>query len=790
MSCLIITPEIRELAKKFPNETEQSVLNLVSLWQEKNNKSIEDIPLGSELNNFIRELRSPKGKVKTVFSTSGNNSYPSRTRENANWSDITIALAQDFNTAGEKLTKKAAGNKYVSSVLAAESNDASEIAGNLYNQIKTKGKTDNLKINIAGNGIYSMKQSQSYYNDLMTQILMKLQDKGVTISEIRSGGQTGIDEAGIIAAQRLGIPNEVHSTANFMFRDKSGKDISDEQAFKDRFLSSIAQFTLEDFEVKVPDGREVSGGTIGIANGKYVSFHTIEGAFQAAKLNYLDNVNYTEEEFKKLTEEGKDSNTILKKLGEARTTQEVTNIVNEVQLDKGLNTELWNKAAPIIRKALEDKYGKSLSPQGNNQQSKGESEDFSYLGETPSSSFDTPRITSVEEQQKVDLLFDPRTRRDRVTLIARFFSNEVDNALQEITDSLKRRIDDASGVEEEELQAELNSLDRFSAIKKYTPAGIFKRVANIFNSYVQDTEEGRIQQELNAINSMRGADKFSDEQKLEAAKKKAAYKNQEYKKIVDDPSVYKALAEEASTLLVMTEGIRIDPNYIAPADANLNDDDPEGNSEVDNEAEDWRQEEAYKDGWMTNFRQVSSHESLSQAVRKVLRQVPKLDYRGKYEKDDLGFTRYLDADYVHATFIDKLRNMINSDDMLPLMQDLQRIKPWVKQVTKLLQGDETLFSQFYQDFRKDFIPYWIQKKKMMPDGSFKMETIAINKPEGVYYLLDAWRDNYENGVQLDDDSVYEKNGEINKDNAAKGLQWTETLNNMFQNIDTESRLQL
>lgn len=548
------------------------------------------------------------------------------------------------------------------------------------------------------------------------------------------------------------------------------------------------QFTLEDFEVKVPDGREVSGGTTGIANGKYVSFHTIEGAFQAAKLNYLDNISYTEEEFKKLTEEGKDGNTILKKLGEARTTQEVTNIVNEVQLDEGLNIELWNKAAPIIRKALEDKYEKKSLAEILNSQS-GEVK-ATTLDETLSNSFDTPRVTSVEEQQKVDLLFDPKTRRDRVTLIARFFSNEVDNALQEMTDSLKRRIDDASGVEKEELQAELNSLDRFSAIKKYTPAGIFLRVANIFNSYVQDTEEGRIQQELNAINSMRGADKFSDEQKLEAAKKKAAYKNQEYRKIVDDPYVYKALTEEASTLLVMTEGIRIDPNYIAPADANLNDDDPDGNSEVDNEAEDWGQEEAYKDGWMTNFRQVSSQESLSQAVRKVIRQVPRLDYRGKYEKDDLGFTRYLDADYVHATLIDKLRNMINSDDMLPLMQDLQRIKPWVKQVTKLLQGDETLFSQFYQDFRKDFTSYWIQRKKMMPDGTFKMETIAINKPEGVYYLLDAWRDNYENGIQLDDDSVYKKNGEINKDNAAKGLQWTETLNNMFQNLDTESRLQL
>ena len=134
--------------------------------------------------------------------------------------------------------------------------------------------------------------------------------------------------------------------------------------------------------------------------------------------------------------------------------------------------------------------------------------------------------------------------------------------------------------------------------------------------------------------------------------------------------------------------------------------------------------------------------------------------------------------------------MITSEDMIPLMQELEKNKPWVKQVTKLLQGDETLFSQFYQDFRKDFMPYWIQKKKMMPDGTFKMQTIAINKPEGVYYLLDAWRDNYENGIQLDDDSVYEKNGDINIENAEKGLKWVETLNNKFSNLDTEARLKL
>lgn len=617
MSCLIITPEIRELAKKFPNETEQSVLNLVGLWQEKNNKSSEDIPLGSELNNFIKELRSSKVVSKRVEVFSGN------------WTRQDVA--------------------------------------NQTSKVFLFGDNTDDRVN-------------THHVPTMTQAVIR-----------------GLNNA-------IGIDTK-----------------------KNRGTSEDSYFTDEDFDI----------------------FKT-----------------QVDEAIQKAIDSGK------------------TIVIPEGGI--GTGKAQLKERAPKLFSYLQDK----LNALRENVETT----------DALSSSFDTPRITSVEEQQKVDLLFDPKTRRDRVTLIARFFSNEVDNALQEMTDSLKRRIDDASGVEKEELQAELNSLDRFSAIKKYTPAGIFKRVADIFNSYVQDTEEGRIQQELNKINTKENAlieagevdesERFSDEEKLEAAKKKAAYKNQEYKKIVDDPSVYKALAEEASTLLVMTEGIRIDPNYIAPADANLNDDDPDGNSEVDNEAEDWRQEEAYKDGWMTNFRQVSSQESLSQAVRKVIRQVPKLDYEGMYEEDDLGFTRYLDADYVHATFIDKLRNMINSDDMIPLLENVAKIKPWVNQIIELLQGDETLFSQFYQDFRKDFMPYWIQKKKMMPDGTFKIETIAINKPEGVYYLLDAWRDNYENGVQLDDDSVYEKNGEINKDNAAKGLQWTETLNNMFQNLDTESRLQL
>lgn len=413
----------------------------------------------------------------------------------------------------------------------------------------------------------------------------------------------------------------------------------------------------------------------------------------------------------------------------------------------------------------------------------------SALEEAISPSFEAQRVSTLREQKAVDLVFDPRIRRDRVTLLSRFFSKEVDLALKEKQDTINRRMmeEQLTETQKEGLRKELYSLDRFQVIKSLTPGGVFNRVRGIFESYLNDTEEERIQAELDKINATKGAEKYSEEKKLAAAKKKAAYKTQEYQKIVD---YFKPLAEEASSLLLMTEGIRVNPDYMAPEDANLNDSDPDGNSEVDNQADDFSKEESYKDGWMTNFKHVSSHESLSQAVRKVIREIPSLDYRGKYEKDDLGNNRYLDANYVHAVLIDKLRYMVTSEDMVPLLEDLAKLKPWVKQIIKIVNSDDSLFSQFYQDFRKDYVQYWIQKKVNNPDGTFKIETISINKPEGVYYLLDSWRDNYESGSLLDEDSIYEKNGEINKENAAKGLSIVEELNNQFQNLTTQERLDL
>lgn len=401
--------------------------------------------------------------------------------------------------------------------------------------------------------------------------------------------------------------------------------------------------------------------------------------------------------------------------------------------------------------------------------------------------FESPTISINEEQARVDLDFTPVKRRDRVSLMARLFSNEIDMALQEMNSILNERIERASSEEErDELIGEINGLNRFNVIEKITPAGLFSRVFNIFQSYVNDSEDNRVQAELNRINSRKGADRFSDEDKLKAARRRAEYKTQEYKKVLRN---FNALAEETSSILRVTEGLVLNLNYTAASDANQNEVNPEGISIIDQQDDVLNKEETFKEGWTTDFRQVSNNESLTQAVRKAINKIPKLDYNGKREQDDLGFPRYLDPSYVVYTLLDKLSSMVTSKDMIPLLQELSQRRPWVKQVIKLLQKDETLFSQFYQNFRKNFTYYWIQKEKSSGDNTIR-QTININKVEGYNYLINSWRDNYDSGTELDSDSIYGSDRELNQENAKKGLEWTRALNNRFSNLDTSSRIDL
>lgn len=199
----------------------------------------------------ISKSRRNTAPVEFIESTKD---YTGRNEENADWSDVTLSFATDFNTLGEKATQRYAGDKFVPAYMffgadeehpsvfintGHEDREAKEILKDL----KKQGlPTKNIKLNIAGNGIYSFipgerDLTQEEFNDYVTKVITELQKLGVTIAEIRSGGQTGADEAGIIAAMRLGIKATVNAPKGWKFRVSPGTrgDVSDEARFKARF---------------------------------------------------------------------------------------------------------------------------------------------------------------------------------------------------------------------------------------------------------------------------------------------------------------------------------------------------------------------------------------------------------------------------------------------------------------------------------------------------------------------------------------------------------------------------
>ena len=89
--CLIPTPKIRELAAKFPNETVESVKNLVSLWQAKNNKSTEDIPMGYELQDFIKKIRKA---VPSKWARTAENGYEVSTKGDKRFSALVATFKE------------------------------------------------------------------------------------------------------------------------------------------------------------------------------------------------------------------------------------------------------------------------------------------------------------------------------------------------------------------------------------------------------------------------------------------------------------------------------------------------------------------------------------------------------------------------------------------------------------------------------------------------------------------------------------------------------------------------
>lgn len=160
-------------------------------------------------------------------------SYAPRTYHNAS-QGVTLAIAADHNTAGERLTQKAAAKNGIVMLDACNFYKYYVVRGDeqpmwihAARELYSKLKKSNLKVvNVAGNGIYTLDKfgiTQIDMNDMVRQVLF-LVDQHWKLDKVVSGGQTGADLAGLIASAKIGIPCTGMWPAGFKMRFSDGLD--------------------------------------------------------------------------------------------------------------------------------------------------------------------------------------------------------------------------------------------------------------------------------------------------------------------------------------------------------------------------------------------------------------------------------------------------------------------------------------------------------------------------------------------------------------------------------------
>lgn len=166
--------------------------------------------------------------------------YPPRTAFNAKSGDMTISFSVDFNSAGEKLTKKLV-TQYHSEHHFCEIDMNTMSPLDAARKVYKYALTHNIQnLNIAGNGIYgfvsaSNKWSQVEVNQyvylVLRQVLegLKLKEYPFNINKVFTGGQTGADWAGAVAAVALGIDCLVTFPNGYIQRMEDKKTIRNTQ---------------------------------------------------------------------------------------------------------------------------------------------------------------------------------------------------------------------------------------------------------------------------------------------------------------------------------------------------------------------------------------------------------------------------------------------------------------------------------------------------------------------------------------------------------------------------------
>ena len=399
--------------------------------------------------------------------------------------------------------------------------------------------------------------------------------------------------------------------------------------------------------------------------------------------------------------------------------------------------------------------------------------------------------SSIDESNwhKVDAEFTSIKKRQRINLINDLFTQEVEKAQEATVARLNDEMAKASTIGKKlEIAKAIKNLRPFVVIKQESPFKLFDKVKAMFEDLLYTAENNRqafIDREIANMENTRES-KLPLPVKKRIAESRISYQIGAYRQILDN---WNDLVMDAANTYSYDHGVIMDVtvNDIEEDIDNTPTDD-EGYNQNEQIA-DKKEETSYKEDWQVKVRELSAFESMTNQVRQAIGRIYRRDKNGDIVVDDLGFPQKLQQSYVFAELISALRDMTNAKQMIPMLEALQARKPWATQIVDAIKNDERLFTSFYRVFRKDYLNMWIQIESTAPDGSITIKTHNINKPSGTAHYFDEWRDNFEYGIVLDEDSIYDHNGEIRLDKAELGLKLVDAVMDKFRGLKSKEEKQ-
>lgn len=399
----------------------------------------------------------------------------------------------------------------------------------------------------------------------------------------------------------------------------------------------------------------------------------------------------------------------------------------------------------------------------------------------------TSSSISIEQRRKANLAFSPKMRKARANTIARFFSNYLDTEVANFDRQAQKTLADETISEEEkqELRATLATLEatgekRLEVLRRVGPKKLLGKVKNIFTTLLNKSEDEI--REIKRKSDLRRNPNLTEEQLEQSANDYIKIIKEKYPAIIEN---FAALAEEAIPIINKREQITINEDsvlsYINSQESMLQEEFNEDGTEkiVD-------MEEQPKDHFLSDFRTTSSQETMSMRVRKKLGEIIKINPDGTPVLDDMSMGVYLNEDEVYSTLKRDLSSMVTSEDMIPLLEESAKTKPWVKQVIQTVKKDPLFKTQLFHNMRSDFQEYWVQEKSKESKG---YNTLPINRKSGIWHMLNSWKNNIEGGNVLTTtstsnkySSIYDNNGNIIKENVKRAEANTFEIEDKIQEI--------